>query len=302
MHARRMLEDTRVREGIRNFYRQWLRLDRLPGLEKDPAFYPEFTSSVASSMHASLNRYFDHVLFETDGTVESLFTSDVVFANADLAGILEVDATGTELAAFNGVEGRHGLLGQPGLMALLGKGNQSDPIHRGVFVRTEILCQYLPPPPPDLVVVPPDPEPGISTRARFAEHTANDACSTCHALIDPVGFGFENFDGIGRFRTEDEGNTVDASGELIATRDIDGPFNGAAELSDRLASSSEVQECVTRKLFRYAVGRTEQDTESCQLEEVFDLAEGSSYSVPEILVLLTQTNTFLHRRVGEVAP
>jgi hypothetical protein len=301
-HARRMLEDERTREGIQNFYRQWLDLDRIAGLEKDPAFYPEFNAAVASSMRASLDAYFDHVLFEGDGTVRSLFTDETVFANADLAPILEVEATGSELAPFTGVEGRHGLLAQPGLMALLGKGNQSDPIHRGVFVRTELLCQYLPPPPPGLIVVPPDPAPGISTRARFAEHTANDACSTCHQLIDPVGFGFENYDGIGRYRVEDEGNVVDASGELIQTRDANGPFDGAAALSDRLAGSAEVEECVTRKLFRYAVGRTELDSESCQLEEVFDLAESASFSIPEILVLLTQTDTFLHRRVEEVSP
>jgi hypothetical protein len=302
--AQRMLGEDRAREGIENFYRQWLHLDRLDGLTKDPAFYPDFNESVARDMRASLDAYFAHVVFEGDGSVASLFDNSTVFLNENLATALGVDGVaGNELqpVPLDPTE-RSGILTQPGMMALLGKGNQSDPIHRGVFVRTELLCQHLPPPPADLVIVPPDPEPGISTRERFSEHTANPACAECHTLIDPIGFGLENYDGMGRFRLEDEGTPVDASGELTYTSDADGPFDGAAELSARLARSSEVRQCVARKLFRYSVGRTEQDAERCQLEHVYEIAEDAGWSIPQILQELTQTNSFRHRRVEEVTP
>ncbi len=95
--------------------------------------------------------------------------------------------------------------------------------------------------------------PGVSTRERSAQHEVDPTCSGCHQMLDPIGFGFENFDTLGRYRSEDGGKAVDASGNVVATRDIDGPFNGVAELGKKLAASSEVKECVTRQWFRYAI-------------------------------------------------
>ena len=301
-HAERMLEDPRARTGLENFYRQWLHLDGLASIEKDTSVYPGFSSDVASDLRASVGRFVEHVVFDQSANVGDLFTDETMFLNERLGALYGQESlAGNELQAVaaDSTE-RAGLLTQPGLMALLGKGNQSDPIHRGVFVRTEMLCQPLPPPPPDLVVSAPDPEPGISTRERFAEHTENEACQGCHSLIDPIGFGLENYDGIGRYRAEDEGAPVDASGELLGTEDIDGAFSGAVELSGRLAASGSARECVATKLFRYSVTRTELDVEACQLEHLVELAADSDWNVKTLLAELTQLNSFLYSRVPEV--
>ena len=301
-HAQRMLDDPRARPGLENFYRQWLHLDGLGSIEKDTSVYPGFSPEVATDLRASVGQFVEHVVFDQAGTIETLFTDGALFFNGRLSGLYDDGSvSGNELQRVGGdAAERAGLLTQPGLMALLGKGNQSDPIHRGVFVRTELLCQPLPPPPPDLVVSAPDPAPGISTRERFAEHTENEACQGCHALIDPIGFGLENYDGIGRYRAEDEGMPVDASGELLGTEDIDGPFSGAIELSRRLSSSDSARECVATKLFRYSVTRTELDVESCQLERLYEVAADNDWNVKSLLSELTQLNSFLYMRTPEV--
>ena len=122
-------------------------------------------------------------------------------------------------------------------MAMLAHADQSGPVQRGVFVRERILCLDVPPPPPGLNPVAPDPDPKLTTRERFAVHTASRACSGCHKLIDGAGFGFENYDQLGRYRSQENGLPVDASGEMMATGEaaVDGPYNGVLELSNRLA-------------------------------------------------------------------
>jgi hypothetical protein len=150
-------------------------------------------------------------------------------------------------------EQRAGLLTHPALMAMLGKPNQSDPVQRGRFVREVLLCQPLAQPPSELILAAPDPDPTLSTRERFADHSAEPLCAGCHRAIDPIGFGFEHYDALGRFRVRDHGVTVNAEGELTGTLDADGPFDGALELSARLAQSSDVRACVARQLLRRAL-------------------------------------------------
>jgi hypothetical protein len=143
-------------------------------------------------------------------------------------------------------------------LAVLAKPNQTAPVLRGKFVRKMIWCQQLQPPPANLVITPPEVKPDAATRERFSQHSKNALCATCHQLMDPVGFGFENYDAIGNYRTTDQTFPVDASGELIQT-DVDGKFNGAVELADKLAQSPEVEQCMVKQWLRYAMGRGETD-------------------------------------------
>jgi hypothetical protein len=117
--------------------------------------------------------------------------------------------------------------------------------------------------------------------------------------MDPIGFGFENFDALGRFRDLDDGRPVDASGEVFATDDADGPFDGVGELSARLAESRHVQECVTRQLFRYSVRRVETTPEGCGLDVLFDVGAESGWNIRDVLVDITATDGFAYRRVTE---
>src|SRR3954451_2966330 len=113
---------------------------------------------------------------------------------------------------------RSGVLTQASLMTAFGSPASSSPIKRGKLVRVRMLCQDLPDPPAN-VPPPPEPKQGVSTRERFAMHTNNPACSGCHNLIDGLGFGLEHYDGVGAFRTVDQGVAVDSSGEINTTLD-----------------------------------------------------------------------------------
>jgi hypothetical protein len=170
-------------------------------------------------------------------------------------------------------------------------------VQRGVFVREQFLCIPVDPPPPGFNPVAPDPNPNLTTRERFKVHTESPGCAYCHATIDGVGFGFENFDQLGRYRTSENGLGVDASGDMLATQDelLNGPFNGEAELSAKLAQSQLVQNCVATNWYRYAFGRTETPADGCSLIQVEEAFTNAGGSFKELLVAITLTDAFRYR-------
>ncbi|AKF11480.1 DUF1592 domain-containing protein [Sandaracinus amylolyticus] len=301
MQARRMLEDARAARGLHDFTRQWLDLDRLGTIEKDSAIHPEFDRALASDMRASIEAYVDAMLRD-GGDFDALLVGDgTAYVNERLAPIYGLTGiTGEELRAVEiDPSQRGGLLTQPGLLALLAKSNQSDPIHRGIFVRQRLLCQQLPPPPADVDTTPPDLMPGLTTRERFGEHRENPSCAACHSLIDPIGFGFEGYDAIGRFRATEEGQAIDASGEIVSGGDASGAFDGVIELSERLAASETVHECIARQWFRYAIGRIETAQDRCSTDAIDDAFSESGHDVRELVVALVTSDAFTHRRIPE---
>jgi hypothetical protein len=149
------------------------------------------------------------------------------------------------------------------------KADQTSPVLRGKFVRAQLFCDPPPPPPPSIVVAPPVVDPRLSTRERFAEHTANSVCAMCHTLMDPIGFAFENYDAGGVWRDTDADAPVDATGELTGT-DVDGNLDGVPSLGTLLTGSAEVANCAATQWFRYAFGRSEQT--SGDLCAIADLA------------------------------
>ena len=158
--------------------------------------------------------------------------------------------------------------------------------------------------PPTVNAVPPDPDPNATTRERFRQHTEQDACSGCHKLIDGVGFGFERYDQLGRYRATENGFDVDESGNLIATGEagLDGAFAGAGELAQRLAKSPRARDCLVTNWYRYSFGRQEQAEDSCSLSQVKERFESSGGDLKELLVGLTQTDSFLYRPAIKEAP
>lgn len=300
VQARRMLDtpdgQTKARQAVGSFFRQWLGLERIDGVTKDAATFPEYNAELNDKWRASLLAYVENVVFDGSGTLDELFTSPTLYVDPVLAALYDVD--GADHVGFEPSTApagtRAGLLTQPGLMALLANPDQSSPIRRGVFVREKILCQPIPPPPADVVIEPPTAAPGLTTRERFAAHTAAEECAACHVMIDPIGFGFEGYDALGRYRTEENGLPVDVSGALELTDDVsvEGPFNGALELSQKLAASSMVRDCVLGQAFTYAVGRVADPVvDQCALDEVrARFAETSS--LREMLIAIATSEAF----------
>src|SRR5690606_30296323 len=138
------------------------------------------------------------------------------------------------------------------LMAMLSHADQSSPIQRGVFIRAQLLCDPPAAPPPTVDNNPPDPDPTLTTRERFAVHTEQPVCAGCHELIDPLGFGLENYDQLGRYRGEENFLPIDATGAIVDAPDpsINGPFTTPIELAQRLSTSQGVRDCLATHWYR----------------------------------------------------
>lgn len=295
----RMLADPRAEAAISSFHVQWLGTDEIELLEKSATDYPEFDLGLATAMKDETAAFARHVILEGDGRLETLLTSaETVTDNTAL-----LDLYGVQLPAGHQpgdpvtlpAGERAGLMTQASVLASAAHADQSSPILRGVLVRQNFFCQQLPSPPPDVDNVPPDPDPNATTRERFAEHTASPDCAGCHLLIDPIGFGFEAYDAIGKYRTMEGTLPVDDSGELINT-DIDGPFNGGVELANMMATSDQVRECVASQWFRYAFGRSQTDDDECTTDHMNEAFAESDYDIRVLLREIAISDSFRLRR------
>jgi hypothetical protein len=299
--AERMLADDRASDAIASFHGQWLHLDELAGLEKNPEVYPEIDTAMREAMANETTRFADWVIRHDDARLQTLLTASYSFVEgplADLYGLAPGDVDPTMPVELDPTQ-RAGLLTHAGVLAMHAHADQSSPIRRGKLVRETILCTPLSPPPPEVDVVPPPVDPNATTRERFDQHRTDPACAGCHMLIDPLGFGFEHYDGIGRWRDTEAGKPVDASGEILSTDDIDGEFDGAVELAERLASSEQVRTCLAEQWFAFGFGRAPGDDDACSFDTMYEAFEGSDHDIRALLLSMVTTDSFRYRRLAE---
>jgi hypothetical protein len=232
-----------------------------------------------------------------DGRLTTLLRSRRSFVDAPLAEIYGIDAPAS---AFGEVElgpERLGILTHASVLAVHAHSDQTSPVRRGAFVRARVLCQDVPPPPDDRPLMVPPAGSATTARERLALHRTDPVCASCHTLMDPIGLGFENYDAIGAYRTEEGGVPIDVSGEVTASADADGEFIGAVELAERLSSSRAVSDCYATQWYRFAMGRRDVASERCVLDDVADrFAETGD--IRELLVDIATSHSFLHREVS----
>jgi len=297
VQAQRMLDDPKAKQVVANFHEQWLHYDRLASVGKDATLFPDWSPAVGDMMHEETADFIEDVVFQGAGDLTSLLTAPYTFLNADLAKVYGV--SGPSGKAFEKIQldptQRAGILTLGSLLTINAHSNQTSPVHRGKLVRERFLCDQMPPPPPNVMTIPPEPNPSSTARERFAQHSSNVACGGCHSLMDPLGFGFENYDAMGRFRTEESGKPIDPSGN-ISQSDIDGKFVGVVDLAKKLASSGDVRNCYTTQWFRFAFGRGETNEDACTLSTVGAQFAAKQGNIKELLVAFTQTDAFLYRR------
>ncbi|WP_437486351.1 DUF1592 domain-containing protein [Sorangium sp. So ce1014] len=292
-----MLEDERGKKLVHRFLGSWTHLNAVTGVVKDENAFPEWQSrSFRESLRGQADAFFEHVLRNEGGKLSALFTSTTVFYNKDLGGYYGV--TGDDsFQALERTDGTaSGLLTLPALLAVQAKPAESSPIYRGKFVREALLCQQLPAPPAN-IPKPPEVDQSSSTRERLSQHEVDPGCVACHQLMDPIGFGFESYDALGRYRELDGGKPVDASGRVIATRDMNGEFVGVAELGAMLSGSAEVEECVARQWFRFAIARFEQDMDGCSMKSLLETFRAAGQDLNALPRAVVATDAFLYRRV-----
>lgn len=301
--ARRMITDDRARPAVAEFYKQWFGLARIEQTTKDTTTYPKYDDTLRDSMAEESKRFIEDVVWNGDAKLATLLSANYSFVNkplADLYGVTSgAPANDTTFAKLDlNPDQRAGVMTQGSVLAAYARPDQSSPVKRGQWVRVRMLCQDLPDPPANVPQLP-EPKQGISNRERFAMHTNNPACSGCHNLIDGLGFGLEAYDGIGAWRTMDQGVAVDDSGEITQTQDIDGKYSGGTELAGLLAGSAQVRDCAPTQLLRYSMGRRDEAEDACSLSEVQAAFADSNGDLKELVIALTETDAFSMYRKPE---
>jgi hypothetical protein len=293
--AKRLIDDPRATTMVSGFAEQWLGLTDIKDADKDTAVYTKFDDTWLDLFRQESQAFVENV-WKGDAKLNTLLTAPYTMMNQKLAEVYGVKGvTGDAWKQVNlDTTQRLGVLTQASLMTVNAGPDQSSPILRGVFVREHIMCQDLPPPPPDVDAMPPMLNAKMTTKERFAAHRNNPSCDSCHRLIDNVGFGFENFDAVGQWRTMENGKPVDAKGELLST-DIDGPFNGAVDLAKKLATSKDVQACMVTHWFNFGLGREKTDLDACTMETLSAAFAKSGGSLRELLLAVTQSDAFLFK-------
>lgn len=298
--ARRMLDDPRARAMTTAFHALWLKLDRLPSTTKDPALYPGY-EELAPRFAEETERFADGV-FWGDAGAEAYLVSSTTFVDATLAAHYGIEAPpGDAMAPVDGGAQRFGLLTQGSILSTFSNTDRTSPTRRGAFVRAQLLCQEPPPPPEDIPPLPSSSGEGDTVRERLAEHTENPVCSSCHMLLDPIGFGLENYDTVGAWRDEDAGAPVDASGSIVGLGDEDREFVGARELAEELVASDELYACVATQWFRFAAGREAGPRDACSTARIERAFRDAGDRMPDLLVAVAVSDAFRWKST-EVSP
>jgi len=297
LHAqmRRMMEDPKARALAENFSGQWLQTRNLDGQKPDAVKFPEFDVELKEDMRAETQMFFDAVVKE-DRSVLDFLDGKFTFVNERLAKFYGIpDVTGREFrrVALDGRQ-RAGVLTQASVLTVSSYPTRTSPVIRGKWILENLLNDAPPPPPPD---VPALDEQGIGKLASFRQkleaHRANPVCAGCHARMDPLGFGLENYDGIGRWRTSDGDFPVDASGVLPdGTR-----FNGAEELRNILKSrKAQFVRALSEKMLTYALGRGLEVYDRPAVEKIATNVERNGYRFSALVDATVESAPFRLRR------
>jgi len=298
--ARAMLADPRSARLFR-YFEEWLDLDRLEGLSRDPKVFPDLPDDLATWQKQETRAFVNALLGRSDGSFTELLTAPYTYVNRGLARHYGLDEpSGNGFVRVEAPE-RSGVLTQAMLIAH-DKPSRTSIVQRGLKIRTDFLCQNVPAPPNDVALDLEGLGEGLSQRERLELHRSEDACATCHERLDPIGIVFESFDAVGRYRTVDEnGDPIVTSGELSHTLDADGPVANVRELGARLAASAEARACYVKQTFRFFFGREVEAADACSIA-VLEEAFAESQSLSELLVALTRTDAFLYRPRQEGQP
>ncbi len=292
--AKRMVRDPRTRAKLRYFLHHWLDYDRAENLAKDKKLFPEFDSVLASDLRTSLDLFLDDVIWSGDGDCRNLLLSDAMFVNKPLARFYDIQVPVADdfVKVTCDPAKRAGVLTHPFLMATFAYHKSSSPIHRGVFVVRSLVGRALKPPP--IAVAPLDEglDSKMTTRERVALQTKPAACNTCHALINPLGFSFEHYDAMGRYREREKDRPIDASGAYRTLAGKRVTFTGARQLAEYLARSDEVHRTFVEQLFHSVVKQPLAAYGPKTLEELTKSFEETDFNVQKLLVTIINKTVF----------
>jgi hypothetical protein len=294
--VKRMLADPRSKALVENFAGQWLGTRKLRVVTPDPARFPQFDEELRAAMERETELFFQAVLKE-DLPIATFIDSDFTFLNERLARHYGIPGVkGEEFRRVKLAPGlRGGVLTQASVLTITSNPTRTSPVKRGKWILEQVLGTPPPAPPPDAGVLSEAKEAVLSgsLRERMEQHRSRPDCSPCHSRMDPLGFAFENFDGIGAYRELDGKFPIDGSGVLPGGRS----FKGAAELKAILLEEREAfARALTEKLLTFALGRGLEYYDQCAVEQVVKAAASKDYRFQSLVVEVVKSVPFTMRR------
>ena len=299
--ADRLLGTAVGRESVGNFASELYQLQIIASRAKDPKF-TDYTPALQTAMMQEIPAMFQSIVFDRNASALELLTTRNTFVTKELAALYGLPTTGLSSTALTAMtlpaDGlRAGLLTTAGFLSLYANQEEGSPTQRGKFIRETILCTPIPLPPPNVSTVLPDPPAGVvyTKRQRLATHQSVASCAVCHKMTDPLGLTLENFDAIGKYRSTDQGQPIDVSGDLDGTS-----FSGPVELGQTLAAQPAAADCLVRNMYRYGTGHVETATEQPVLDALKSTFRTGGYHVRDLMRDIVSSDGF--RFVAAPAP
>jgi len=294
--VRRMLADGRARSLVDNFAGQWLQFRNVSQLTPHDGTFTDFNEPLREAMRRETELFFENVLRE-DRSVMEFLTADYTFVNGRLAkhyGISGVEGPDFRRVPLAGTP-RRGVLGHASVLALTSNPTRTSPVKRGKWVLETLLNAPPPPPPPGVSELQDEGKELTGTlRQRLEQHRADALCASCHARMDPIGFGLENFDAIGAWRELDRKEPIDAAGELMTGEKFEGPLELTRILSEE--KREQYLRCLAEKMLTYALGRGVESHDRCAVREIVAALEKNDGKFSALVLAITQSAPFQMRR------
>ncbi len=296
----RLLKDARSRALFDGFGAQWLRVNELDGQVFDPKTFPQMTPALRTAMMDEARLFFESIVSENQSVVRFV-SSDYTFVNEPLAKVygLEQSVRGPKMRRVKLTNpNRGGILSMPATLATTSFPNRTSPVLRGVWVLERILGERVPPPPADIPELEEQDHKkieGLTLRQRTELHQSEATCRNCHKILDPIGFGLENFDAIGRWREKnDQGLAIDSAGKLPDGKE----FSTPAELKRLLAKrEADLARNLTERLMAYALGRQLEGYDDVVIDQLMVKIAADNYRVRTIITEVITSYLFTHRRI-----
>jgi hypothetical protein len=300
--TRRMLADPRSRALAENFASQWLNLRGLDEIAPDPKRFPRFNAALRSDMRRETELLFDTVVRENRSLLE-LLDADFTFVNERLAahyGLPAVKGNDFRRVSLQGTT-RAGVLTHASVLTLTSNPTRTSPVKRGKWIMENILGTPPPDPPanvPELSATQAA-EPNASLRQALEIHRRDPNCAVCHQQMDTLGFGFENFDAVGRWRDRDGDHPVDAAGVLPDGSKFSGPGELVAILKEK---KSEYIKTLSERMLTYALGRGMTPADRCAIDEIRRRVASDGYRATALVEAIVRSETFRMRKREELQP
>ncbi len=296
----RLLKDERSRALFDGFGAQWLRVNELERQVFDPKTFPQMTAVLRTAMTEEARLFFESIVRENQ-SVARFVDSDYTFVNEPLAKIYGITqaVSGLKMRKVKLVNpNRGGILGMPATLAASSFPNRTSPVRRGVWVLEQVLGERVPAPPPDIPELEEQEHKeveGLTLRQRTELHQSEATCRNCHKVLDPIGFGLENFDAIGRWREKnEEGLAIDSAGKLPNGRD----FTSPAQLKKLLAQKEkDLARNLTERLMAFALGRPMAGYDGIVIDRILANVAKEGYRTRSIISEVITSYLFTYRRI-----